>query len=376
MADRLGGKWLFGGSILLSSLIALLTPAAARTHIVLLVILRVTSGLGEGVMLPAVHALVARWSAPGYRTSVVSVIFVGADVGITVGMLVTGVLCDYAGWPSAFYVFGVVGCVWSGAWFLLCHNSPSSHPRISTVERTYWESVIGRTDSAAHPPTPWREIVTSVPVWALAVAFFANNWGYFTLATCLPLFMHDVLGFDITMNGAFSAVPFLASIFMIPVCGFLVDWLRSPGRLSTNAVRKIFCVAGFSLTGGFLVVAGYIGCDRAMAVATMFVVVACSALGFSCVAVNQLDLAPMHAGKIMGLTYTVANLASVAAPLAVSILTDDHSTRAEWQHVFLLAAGVYVVGAVAFVVFGSGNRQSWDDNTNHDEPNDTSDETK
>ena len=51
MADRFGGKWLFGGSVLLSSVVALLTPAAARIHIVLLIILRILSGLGEGVMM-------------------------------------------------------------------------------------------------------------------------------------------------------------------------------------------------------------------------------------------------------------------------------------------------------------------------------------
>jgi len=379
MADRFGGKWLFGGSILMSSVISLLTPAAARIHIAVLIILRVLSGLGEGVMLPATHALIARWSTANYRSISVSLTFVGSDVGIIVGMLISGVLCDYGfagGWPSAFYVFGMIGCVWSCGWFRLCYNSPSTHPRISTVERKYWETVSGPTNLAAHQPTPWREILTSAPVWALAVAFFANNWGYFTLATCLPLFMHDVLGVNMTRNGVFSALPFTASLAVIPVNGFFVDWLRSPGRLSTNVVRKSFCVVGFVLTGSFLIIAGYIGCNRALTVATIFVTIACSGLGFSCVAVNQLDLAPLHAGKIMGLTYTIANLGSIAVPHAVSALTSSYSTRSEWQSVFFLAAGVYVVGALVFVIFGSGARQRWADDTSHEELTDTLDLNK
>ena len=136
MADRFGGRWLFGGCIFLSSVIALLTPAAARIHITFLIILLVFSGLGEGVMVPALHALIARWSAPKYQSLVVSVIFTGPDVGTSVGMLLAGVLSDYGfagGWPSVFYVFGMFGCVWSVAWFLLCYNSPSTHPRISTL---------------------------------------------------------------------------------------------------------------------------------------------------------------------------------------------------------------------------------------------------
>ena len=365
MADRFGGKWLYGGSILLSSVIALLIPSAARIHIVLVIILRFLSGLGEGVLHPALQALIARWAVPKYRSFVVSVIFVGIDSGVIAGMLLSGVLCDYGfagGWPSVFYVFGVFGCVWSVAWFLLCYNSPFTHPRISTVERKYWETMIGITNLVAHPPTPWREILTSVPVWALATACVANSWGYFTLATCLPLYMHDVLGLDMTKNGASSAVPFVSPILVMPVAGLFVDWLRSPGRLTTNLVRKSF-VAGFFLTGGFLIMAGYISCNRVLAVACMCVVLASASLAFTTVDVNQLDLAPLHAGKIMGLAYTIANVGAIAAPHAVSVITSHRSTRSEWQNVFFLAAGVYAVGAVIFIIFGSGNRQRWADDT-------------
>jgi len=362
MADRFGGKWLSGGCTLLSSVIALLTPSAARTHIVLLIILRVLSGLGEGVLLPAIHSLIARWSAPKNRSFVVSLIFVGPNVGMIAGMLLAGVLCDYGfagGWSSVFYVYGMFGCVWSVAWFLLCYNSPSTHPQISTVERKYWETMIGTTDLVAQPPTPWREILTSLPVWALALAFFADEWTLSTLAICLPLYMHDVLGLDMTKNGVYSAVPFVGAIVALPLAGSFADWLRAPGRLSTNVVRKIFCVAGLFLSGSFLILVGYIGCDPAAAAANIFAVMASLHVAFTTVAVNQLDLAPLHAGKIMGLTNTIAGLASIAAPHAVGVFTSHRSTRSEWQNVFFLAAGVCVVSAVIFVIFGSGNRQRW-----------------
>jgi len=347
-----------------------LTPTAARIHIVLLIIIRVLSGLGEGVIFPAIHAMIARWSAPKYHSAAVSVIYAGGNVGIITGLLLTGVLCDYGfagGWPSAFYVFGLFGCVWSIAWFLLCYNSPSDHPRISVEEKKYWETVIGATDLVAHPPTPWREILTSVPVWALAVTYFAHIWGSHSLMNCLPLFMHDVLGFNSSNGGIFSAVPFLASSVMLPLSGLSADWLRAPGRLSTNSVRKIFCAAGFTLSGCFLILVSYMGCNRALAIATMSAAVVTLYPIFSTVLVNQLDLAPLHAGKIMGLTYTVANLGSVFGTHAVSELTYGNSTRSAWQNVFFLTAAVYAVGAVVFVIFGSGHRQRWAGDTSHHE---------
>jgi len=124
-----------------------------------------------------------------------------------------------------------------------------------------------------------------------------------------------------TMNTALSAIPFAVSSVMNPIGGFSVDWLRSSGKLSTNVVRKIFCAAGFTLSGCFFVAIGYTGCNVALAVTAMCAVLACKPLAFSSVGATQLDLAPLHAGKIMGVTYTVANLGSIAAPIAASAFT-------------------------------------------------------
>jgi len=361
LADRYGGKRLFGGCILISSVISLLTPVAARAHFGVLLFLRVVLGLCEGFLFPAVHALIARWSAPKYHSAIVALIFAGPSLGIVVGMSLSGVLCDHGfagGWPSVFYVFGMVGCVWSAAWFLLCYDSPATHPRISTTEREYWEKMIGTTELVARPTTPCRKILISLPVWALSVAFFVFNWGFSMMMTWVPVFMHDVLGFNMTNSGVFSSVSFLAMLFMVPV-GWFADWIRSPSRMSTNVVRKIFCTTGFVIAACMLILAGYIGCNRAVAVSLMFLFLFCLSIISSVITVNQLDLAPLHAGKIMGLTKFVGIVASVVAPHVVGAFTYHSSTRSEWQKVFFLAAGIQLLGAIVFVVFGSGNLQSW-----------------
>jgi len=91
----------------------------------------------------------------------------------------------------------------------------------------------------------------------------------------------------------------------------------------------------------------------------MFLFVFCSSISFSVVLVNQLDLAPLHAGKIMGLSKFVGIVAAVVAPQVVGAFTYHSSTRSEWQTVFFLAAGIQAVGAIVFVVFDFGNLQSW-----------------
>jgi len=108
-----------------------------------------------------------------------------------------------------------------------------------------------------------------------------------------------------------------------------------------------------------LIVVGYAGCNRALAVAVLFIAVGCMHISVPVVVTNQLDLAPLHAGKIMGLTHFVAIVAQITAPHVIGALTYHRSTRFEWQIIFFLAAGIYAVGAIVFGIFGSGKIQSW-----------------
>ena len=36
---------------------------------------------------------------------------------------------------------------------------------------------------------PWKKMLTSKAVWAIIIAHFAENWGFYTLLTGLPMFM-------------------------------------------------------------------------------------------------------------------------------------------------------------------------------------------
>ena len=109
----------------------------------------------------------------------------------------------------------------------------------------------------------------------------------------------------------------------------------------------------------------------ALAVATMCAVTACISLGFSTVTSNQLDLEPLHAGKIMGVTISIAELGSMSAPLVVGAFTYQQPTRSQWEKVFVLTAGLLFVGALVFLIFGSADRQSWADETTQDELRDS-----
>ena len=60
LAEKYGGKRLYGGGVLITSIFTLLTPLAATISLPLFVIVRVIEGFGEGVTFPVMHALLAQ----------------------------------------------------------------------------------------------------------------------------------------------------------------------------------------------------------------------------------------------------------------------------------------------------------------------------
>jgi len=44
---------------------------------------------------------------------------------------------------------------------------------------------------------PWLSIVRSGPVWAIITAHTCNNWANYTILICIPMYMKEVLKFDV-----------------------------------------------------------------------------------------------------------------------------------------------------------------------------------
>jgi len=348
LADRFGGLWLLAGSMAVESVLAMLIPVAAHLHVGYVIALRALSGVFDGIQCPTAISLVAGIAPPSERSRAVGFTMSGTSFGAIVGMLVAGVLCDHAGWPWVFYTFGLTGCAWAAAWIVVGRGHRSSLCRQGTSGQ-------GRRR------TPWRRILTSRQVWACAMAYTANMWGFVTSLTCLPMYLSDVFGYGMTENGFLSMLPYVADGVMLLSSGQLADLLLRNQRcqLSTGFVRKTFCVVGLLTSGVFIILPGALDCHRVPIIACL--VASVGMIGFSMpnVAANTMDLSPSDAGTLMGLTNTISNAVSILAPMVVGALTYGHSTRLQWTKIFAIVAAINAAGAAVFVVFGSGRRQDW-----------------
>ena len=129
------------------------------------------------------------------RARAVTTVFGGLDLGSAVGLLLCGPLIHWLGWQSVFYIFAALGLVWCVAWPLCRPEQPDSDLPPYMLLRARQQAV-GGAAAAAKPAAdvPWGEFLRSAPVWAVIVAHFCYNWGYYTLLAWLPSYMDMALG--------------------------------------------------------------------------------------------------------------------------------------------------------------------------------------
>lgn len=197
LAELIGGRRVFGHSMLWASLLTLLTPGAAYLDYKVVVFLRAMLGLMLGASWPAIHPMTAVWIKPMDRSKFMANMMASA-LGAAIAMPVCGFLIEYTGWESVFYVTGGIGLLWSVLWFVFIFETPAAHPRISAEERTEIEEAIGSSTSKKRPSyVPWVSILTSPCVWAIIIVHGCSVFGYFTIVNQLPTYMKNILHFNI-----------------------------------------------------------------------------------------------------------------------------------------------------------------------------------
>lgn len=216
LAEVVGARRVFGGGMLAASIITLLTPLVCYTNFYLLLFTRVLMGFFLGATWPAMPPMASKWIPPTERSKFIANMMASA-LGAAITLQVSGVIIDCMGWAAVFYITGVIGLLWSALWFLIIYDSPADHPRISPEERLEIETAIREGDGAKNrkPSTvPWRQLLTSLPVWAIIITHGMSVFGYFTISNQLPSYMKSVLNFDIKKNGFLSSLPYIGKFYI------------------------------------------------------------------------------------------------------------------------------------------------------------------
>lgn len=360
-AEFWGPRKLVFITMLISAVLTILSPQAARWHYMVLVTLRFIIGLAAGFLFPALHALVAHWAPPDEKGKFVSALLGGA-IGTVVTWSLTGPVIETFGWDWAFYVPGIIAIVWCAFWWFLVYDSPVQHPRISDEEKQYILEAIGdkvHQGSETKIVPPFTKIFTSFPFLAMVILHYGSNWGLYFMMTAAPKFVSSALGFNLTSTGTLSSLPYLARMIFSLIFGAIGDRIVKQNTVSTTFMRKFFCLFSHVVPGLLLIALGYTGCAPILSVT--FITFSMGSNGAATLTnlVNHQDLAPNFAGTLYGIANGIGNTAGFVTPLVTAHFTKDGNGFAEWRPVFITGASLYIASAGYFILFGTAETQSW-----------------
>jgi ACS family sodium-dependent inorganic phosphate cotransporter-like MFS transporter 5 len=294
LAQKYGGKTVFGIGIFGASICTLLTPVTGSS-IPALCFVRAVMGVFEGVTFPAevspppcffskpnsvLHTnscfmwiffvvenmyifqthLINLWAPPRERSRLISAAMAGMHCGTIISLPMSGVILTYLGWRSIFYIFGSLGCAWTVLWFYIVRESPQRHSTIHPHELDYLSlalrSGVGFGKKSAEP-IPWGAMYRNRGIWALIGAGFCIPFSFYCLLSMLPSFLGSVHEVSTETAGMLAMIPYALIAISTVLGGILADYLIKYSSLSRIAVRRLMVlvscipVAIFIFTLGF-----------------------------------------------------------------------------------------------------------------------------
>ncbi|MGE0624126.1 MAG: ACS family MFS transporter [Pseudomonadales bacterium] len=351
LADRFGGKLILGLGVLIWSLFTIITPAAAFMGLFALFAARIGMGLGEAVTFPSIYSLVTRWFPHDEKVKAVAFNASGIPIGTVFALVITPVIVLYLGWEWAFYLFGLVGVVWYVAWNRLVTASPAEHPRIAQAELAYLEERAQTTGAVVDPPAI-TTFLRNRAVWAIIVAHFCNNWTLYVVLSWLPKYVNEGLGVAFAAVGVVSMLPHITSFVCLNVAGNIADRMIRQG-MDVTFVRKLLQTIAFGGLAACLFLIPMVESAWA-AIGILCLGKVFSAAGVGGFNVNHMDIAPRHAGTLMGITNTAGTIPGIVGVYVTGLILE---LTGSWALVFQVTAAVTAFGMVFYLLFASGEKQ-------------------
>ncbi|ESO94146.1 hypothetical protein LOTGIDRAFT_161346 [Lottia gigantea] len=367
---RYGIRRTVGPLFLAMSLLTILTHSAAIWSPWAVFTLRVLIGILNGVTMPGLFFIIAAWAPPDGNGRLSSLIIGGLMMGNVVVFPVASLLCRYGfagGWPSIFHVSGISGFLFCLLWFIWVYDTPIKHPSINLKEKAF---IMSNMDVFNVSPDtvnvfflweinslPWCKVLRTVPYIALIVTHTCFNWGLYLILNNLPLYMREVLKFQLASNGVWTMIPYSSMFAFIMLAGIMLD--KMSHHFGHHISRKSSVSVGLGISAILLIIISYLECDDYITVIIlMCLTLSLLALAYLAIMVNFFDIDPQHAGQLMTFSNTIANIPGILVSYAVGEYTKDN-TREQWQKVFFLSSGILGFGALIFVIFGSVYIPKW-----------------
>lgn len=339
LLDRIGVKLGYALAIVVWSLAAMghaLAGSAAGFGAA-----RFFLGFGEAANFPAAVKTIGEWFPPRERALATGIFNGGTNVGAIAAPILVPLLAARFGWQGTFVATGALGFLWLAAWCIF-YQTPERHSRLAPSELAWIRS--GAAADSASPPVPWRALLATRQLWAVAVAKLLTDPVWWFYLFWLPKFLDREHGLRDT-----AIIPYLTTVYVISDLGSIFGGYLSSALLargwSVNAARK----TALALFAGLMpvVIFAVRARDPWLAVTLIGIAAGCHQAWSANVYTLVTDLFPRRAvGGAMGLAGAAGGFGGILiAEFAGRVLQRDPG----WYQPMFVVAGLAYLLALALV---------------------------
>lgn len=361
LVDYHGGKVVMAWGVALWSLATFLTPWAAETSVLLLLSMRMLLGISEGVALPCMNNMIARWFPKTERSTAVALAMAGFQLGSAIGLVLSPILMSQAGIFGPFVIFGSFGFLWLLVWISATSSSPDRSPQISIYELRYIQNSMSVPSLYNDGPKtkkvipPFRLLLSKLPTWSLIVANSMHSWGFFVILSWMPIYFKTLYHVDLRQAAWFSAVPWCMMALVGYFAGILSDRMIQSG-ISVTLTRKIMQSVGF-VGPGFALIGLTVAKSPFIASAWLTLAVGLKSFSHCGFLVNLQEVAPQYSGVMHGMSTTAGTLAAIVGTVGAGYFVE---LVGSFKGFLLLTAFLYFSAALFWNLFSTGERVDFD----------------
>jgi MFS transporter, ACS family, glucarate transporter len=333
LGDRIGPRRVLTRIVLWWSAFTSLTGIMSNYYLLLLT--RFCFGAGEAGAFPNSSIVVSRWFPPTQRASICGITLMASQIGGAVAPLLVVPIQIRYGWRVSFYVFGVLGVIWATVWYIWFRDSPAEKRGVSQAEL---KETTGLQAAPAHG-FPWRTALHSHSVLALLVTAFCYVYVYTFFQTWFHTFLVKARGFS-EGSLVLSALPYVVAACANLTGGAVSDALVR--RLGLKWGRRTLGISGLGCAG-LLTVAAMINRQQIVTVILLSLVYGAITFQQSGVFGVCLDIGQRHAGAVVGLMNTSAQLGGLVGSVAFGYIVDRFGS---YDAPFIPMAALLFLGAL------------------------------
>jgi len=364
LADQLGPRRVLAAGVLWWGAFTALTaavPVTIASPLLAFVVIRFLLGAGEAVIYPASNQFVARWIPTQERGIANGLIFAGVGVGAGFTPPLITWLMVHEGWRFSFWMCALIGVATGTVWFLAARDTPEQHARVSAAELSHIRTgltlnpsdlpvppAVAGTASAtsmeAHLKTkvPWGRIFSNRSVLFMTFSYFCFGYVAWIFFSWFYIYLARVRGLNLKASAFYAMLPFLAMATGCPLGGLVSDWLtrRAGKRLGRCGIGAF----GAALAAAFLMAGSNVDSARFASVILAGGAGALYLAQSSFWSVSA-DIGSTFSGSVSGLM----NMGAQLGGALTASLTPAIAARYGWTASFLVAAGLSILGALAWL---------------------------